>query len=216
MAPLLRLRFPGQSRRRLAAGWCVRLQTSIVLVLLTFSLASPIASAQPLQFRIVEQEHQKKGGSVNPVRPPRYVLLVTKAVLTEKQPDLTKERVEATLRELLRAAREDQNRRGMKIDGVTAFLYQSPDHVKGGNLALGRAEWWPKGHSFNPDNAANIENKATYVESIEVILLPERPSKIASRFSEAKRQEIYAALVRSEDRAMNEAEAKSLSENRLM
>lgn len=179
-----------------------------VLALLVLLFFGSVASAQLLPFRIVEQEQQKKGGSLEPSRPPRYVLLVVKAVLTDARPELTKPKVEATLHALLRTVRDDAQRRGDPVDGITAFLHQSPDHLKGGNLALGRAEWWPKGHSFNPDNAANIKNKTTHVETLKIFSLPGQVSSSVSRLPEATRREIYTALVRSLNRAMREAEAK--------
>lgn len=131
-----------------------------------------------------------------------------KAALTDAQPDLAKPKVEATLRELLRTVRNDARSRGDYVDGITAFLYHSADHLKGGNPPLGRAEWWPKGHTFEPNNAANIENKATHVETVQVLSLPKQARSVDSRLPETVRREIYSALVRSQDRAMREAEAK--------
>jgi hypothetical protein len=169
-----------------------------------------VALAQSLPFHILEQEQLKKGGSFKPLRPPRYALLRVRAALTDARPKLTKLGVEATLRALLQTVRDDAQRRGDQIDGITAFLYLSPDHLKGDNVPLGRVEWWPKGHSFAPDNAANIENKATHVETLEVFSfsLPGQVSSVVSRLPEATRREIFTVLVRSEDRAMREAEAK--------
>jgi hypothetical protein len=157
-----------------------------------------------LSFRIVEEERQMKGGSLQPLRSPGYVLLVVQAVLTEVHQELTEANVKASLMELVESVREDNP----DIDGITAFLYQSRDHLDGGNPALGRAEWWPRGHSFNPENDANVENKTTYVESVEVFSLPDSMQSVASRLTESDRREIFAALVRSEDRARREADAK--------
>lgn len=171
-----------------------------ILCLLALLLVDSVASAQPLPYRIIVREQQRKSGI--------YVLLVVKAALTEKYTELTKEKVEATLQELFRVVRDETKRPGAQVDGITAFLYQSPDHIKGGNPALGAAESWPKGHSFSPDNAVNIANKATYVETIEVFLLPERTSSPVNRLPETKRREIFTALVRIEDHAMREAMAK--------
>lgn len=176
-------------------------QTQTVLSLLALLLVSSPICAQSLPFRILEQEQQRKGGL-------KYVLFLVKAAVTDPKADLTKPKVEATLRQLLRTVRVDAQRSGAQLDGVTAFLYQSRDHVKGGDRALGRAEWWPKGHSFSADNIANVQNKVTYVETVEVWKLPRRASSVVSRLREATRREIFAALVRLEDKARREAEAK--------
>src|SRR5207253_2058357 len=133
-----------------------------------------VASAQLLPCRIIEQERLKTGGSLQPLRSPKYILLTVRAAITDRSPELTKENVGATLRDLLRLVLDETKRPGAQVDGITVFLYQSADHIKGGDGALGKAEWWPKGLSFDPDNAANIENKATYVENIEVFRLPTR------------------------------------------
>jgi hypothetical protein len=115
-------------------------QTPTALSLLALLLLSSPVTAQLLPFRILEQEQQRKGGSLEPLRPPRYVLLVVKAAVADSQADQTRPKVEATLRHLLRTIRDDSRRKGAQVDGITAFLYQSPDHLKGGNQALGRAE----------------------------------------------------------------------------
>ena len=171
------------------------------LSLLALLLISSPISAQSLPFRILEQEQQKKGGL-------KYVLFVVKAAITDPKADLSKAKVAATLRQLLQTVRVDAQRSGAQLDGVTAFLYQSRDHVKGGDRALGRAEWWPKGHSFSADNIANVQNKATYIETVEVWKLPRRVSSVGSHLQEPTRREIFTALVRLEDKARREAEAK--------
>ncbi len=174
--------------------------------LLALLLLSSIASAQVLPFRIIEQEQQKKGGSISPLRSPKYKLVIVKAALTDEKAKLTKTTVEATLRALLKSVRK----RNYSVDGISAFLYQSPKHLKSGNLALGSVEWWPKGHSFSPSNAINIRNKNTYVVTIEVskFNLPEKHPSPVSRLSEATRQEIFTEWVRIEDLTMKEAEKK--------
>src|SRR5688572_25943221 len=102
----------------------------------------------------------------------------------------------------------DWKRLDNALDGITAFLYQSAAHANGSNAALGRAEWWPKGHSFDPANAANIRNKASYVESIQVLSLPAPKRQASNRLPEFTRREIFNALVRAQDRATREAEAR--------
>jgi|RhiMetdeSRZDD1v2_1073273.scaffolds.fasta_scaffold1076929_1 hypothetical protein len=186
----------------------MRVYLPTVLFLLALFLVAPGASAQLLPFRILKQERQKIGGSMQPLRSPKYVLLIVRAAITEHHPELTKENVGATLHALLQTVRDETNRPGAQVDGITVFLYQSADHIKGGDAALGNAEWWPKGHSFDPGNAVNIENKATHVESIEVFRLPTRMFSVVSRLPEAKRREIFSAVLRLEDQAKRKAEAK--------
>lgn len=158
-------------------------------------------AGRPLPFEIVQQERIKKGVI--------YVLFDVNAVLKTVSPQLTEESVRATFHALLVKIRDDARRHREQIDGVSATLYLSQDHFAGGSGVLGYAEWWPKGHSFSPDNAANIENKATYIEKIVVFSpLPMQAESVVTRLPESKRREIFMALVRSEDRATLEAEAK--------
>lgn len=174
----------------------------------TSSIPTPaIGPAVPtLGFTVVGRETQMKGASLNPPAPGKYTTWVVKAALTDPQTTLTKELVSATLARLLQETRAEANR----IDGVTVFLYQSAEHANGANAALGRAEWWPKGHSFDPRNEQSIINKSTYVETVDVFDLPAEPVPATepSRLAESVRHEIFAALVRSQDRATREAEAK--------
>ncbi len=169
-----------------------------------------LAPEGALAFEIVQRERIKKGGSLNPLRPPKYVLLVVKATLSEACSDLSESEVRATLEVLLDEVRSEAGRRGEQIDGVSAFLYQSRDHIIGESAALGQAEWWPKGHSFNPENTSNINNKATYVEVIDVFssLLPKREETVVDRLSVDERRGIFTELVRGEDRAWREAETQ--------
>lgn len=167
-----------------------------------------VPAGRPLPFEIVEEERLKKGGSLEPPLAPQYVLFRVNAVVTDVSSELTEPKVRAALRALLNEVRERARRRGERIDGVSAFLYQSRDHINGGSSPLGRAEWWPKGHSFSPNNVANIKNKATYVEEIGVFHLPKPAKTAVQRLSEHQRRAIFAELVRAEDRAMREAEAQ--------
>ena len=164
--------------------------------------------ANPFAFEIVEQERLKKGGSLDPLLAPKYVLFRVKAALSQGSQELAEPKVRATLRALLNEVRNAAQRRGDQIDGVSAFLYQSQDHLTGDSSPLGRAEWWPKGHSFSPGNVANIKNNATYVEDIKVFPLPKSAETVVQRLSENQRRAIYTELVRVQDRAMDEAEAK--------
>lgn len=167
-----------------------------------------VPGEDPLSFEVVVQNRLEKGGSLDPLLAPQYVLFVVEAALNEGDSELSEPKVRATLRALLDEVRDEARRRGEQIDGVSAHLYLSRDHIAGDDMRLGTAEWWPKGHSFNPDNVANIKNKATYVEEIDVFSLPKPAETVVQRLSEDLRRTIFAELVRSQDRAMREAEAK--------
>jgi hypothetical protein len=168
----------------------------------------PAETESPLPFEIVEQKRVKKGGSLESLLAPQYVLFDVKAVLNEVPSEQSEPKVRATLRALLNEVRGGARRRGEQIDGVSAFLYQSRDHITGGSSALGRAEWWPKGHTFSPDNVANIKNGATYVEEMDVFFLPKPAETVVQRLSENQRRAIFTDLVQAEDRAMREAEKR--------
>ena len=155
------------------ASWVITLSFSNIFV----PLYAYNADESALPFEIVEQERQRKGGSLNPLTRPKYALFVVKAVLRETSSELTETKVKKTLQALLRKVLQNAQQSGEQIDGVSAFLYASRDHIAGGSIALGRIEWWPKGHSFNPKNVVNIENKATYVEKIDVFFLPKVETK---------------------------------------
>lgn len=183
----------------------------LVFSLFVLLLFSSVASAQSLPFRIVKREQLKVGGSVKPMRAPRYVLLKVNTVLAQSKADITRSNIEDTLRALLPRVRRDAEHRGVKFDGITADLYQSFGHIREGKSALGRVEWWPKGHSFRIENDANILNKATYVETIKIYALPETATVGARRLTIMKRREVFTLLVRAKERALREAEEKYLT-----
>ena len=154
-----------------------------------------------LPFKIVELERLPK-------REPQYVLFRVRAVLKKEPPEITEANVRATLQSLLLQVRTEAQQRGEQIDGVSAFLSQSELHLAGSLRFLGNIEWWPKGHSLSHDNVANITNKATYVEKIHIYPLPRAAKSVVGRLSERERRAIHTDLVRSENRATREAEAK--------
>jgi hypothetical protein len=161
-----------------------------------------------LPIEIVEQMRVAKGGSLDPVAPPKYVLISIKAALKAAPESLPEAKVRATLSNLLNSVRSEAEQAGEQMDGVSALLYQSRVHLAGGSPAIGSAEWWPKGHSFSPENVTNITNKSTYVEKIEIFSLPKPVAKVVERLSEIQRQALFTESVRTEDRARREAEAQ--------
>jgi hypothetical protein len=161
---------------------------------------------------IHSREVVMKGGSLDPLVKPAYLLLKVEAAIADVEADLTKENLESTLRALIAKLKQEPG-----LDGVSVLLYRSVSHASGGNTALGRAEWWPRGHSFAPDNATNIQNKATYETTIDVWTVPEtQTSAGVSRLSEATRREVFAALIRAQDRADHEAKLRHAVDESLL
>lgn len=185
-------------------------EMKFVLPLLLFVAAwsVPSLAEEVLPFEILSVEQQKKGASVRPAHPPRYVLLIARVALKGAHPALTEENVAQTLRDVLQAVRVDATEKGVRCDGVSVYLYESPDHWNSRSMPLGEAEWWPKGHSFSFENDANVRNEATHIEAVKVLDLPKAPSSVVSRLSLEKRKEVFAAAVHGERRAEQEAEAK--------
>ena len=143
---------------------------------------------------------------------PAYRLLTVEAAIADEEAELTKENLESTLRGLIAELKQEPD-----LDGVSVLLYRSVSHANGANPALGRAEWWPRGHSFAPDNATNIQNKATYETTIDVWTVPETQSgAVVSRLSEATRREVFTALVRAQDRAHREAKTQHAIDESLL
>ena len=157
---------------------------------------------ETLNYKIVKKETLKKGGQLNPLTPPRYNLIRTYAAL-QKDEEFTEGNIKAVLKKIISEIRASDD-----PDAVVVYLHQSKSYIKG-SIPFARAEWWPKGHSFSPDNVVNIENKSTY-ETTYNINLPQKvdEGKVVARLSEQKRKKIFTALVKSEDRADAEAEEK--------
>ena len=130
------------------------------------------------------------------------------AVLPNPEVELTKQKVEAVLHEILQSVRDAAQRRGDPVDGVSVELYLSTEHLKGAVGPFAQADWWPKGHSFSADNDINVVNKATHVETLSDFRLPEQVTPVLSRLTESTRRDIFTALIRAEDRANREAKAK--------
>ena len=168
----------------------------------------PLDSQETLPFEIFEIKQQKKGGTVRPLRPPRYVLLVVSAALDADPSKLTKQSVENTARRILQVVRQDSAKRGVRFDAISLLLYQSLAHGKRRQLPAAQAEWWPKGHSLGYDNAANINNKKTYVESVKIVTLPEEASDVADRVSDETRKAVWGDAFLADARAEKEASLK--------
>lgn len=180
---------------------CTTSQNSIENSENSLSESKPSSADGSLSFKIVELERLPK-------RAHPYLLLKVRAVLGKEPPEITEANVRATLQSLLLQVRTEAQQRGEQIEGVSAFLSQSEAHLASSSGLLGRIEWWPEGRSFSHANVANITNKATYVEEILIFPLPKVAKSAVGPLSKRERQAIHAELVRTENRAAREAEAK--------
>lgn len=153
-----------------------------------------------LNYTIVKQERQRKGGSINPSLPPKYTLLIARVALVN-DPELNKNNAEATLDKIL-SELKDKN----SVDAITVFLYSTKGHIIDERSHVARIEWWPKNHSLSRKNHTNIINKETYETEVNLSL----PQKIKgnTRISTSKKKEIYRAKVKSELQAIRDADRK--------
>lgn len=178
---------------------------ALLLVTAAGVLASPgdAAASQVLQYRIVNEEPLKKGASLDPLIRPKYVLMRVDAALVASA-EISEEAIRATLVDAVAEVR-----RRHSPDAVTVFLYESPEHV-GKAMILGRAEWWPKGHSLSPENARNIADKGSYELEYKVMWRPRsaQGEETVTRLPKQQRVEVFRAMVKAEDRADAEAERK--------
>jgi hypothetical protein len=153
----------------------------LIIICLFLKIFEPLygesTNGNILPFTIVDIEYQKKGGDVRTSLAPKYILYVVKAVLKEYPTDISENDVSKTLKAILQNVRDDAIQKREQIDGISAFLYISQEHINVGSIALGRIEWWPKGHSFNLNNVSNIENKSTYEEKIDIYSIPKTDIK---------------------------------------
>lgn len=161
---------------------------------------------EPLPFNIISLEPVKKGGG-------DYVLLVVNATLSSEDYQLTEEKIENTLNIILEDIRVKGRNESIIFHAITAYLYLSREHHANGNSAIAMAEWRPKDRSLSYENATNIENKATYVQSVNVMHVPFEPEDIVSRLPINIRKEIFAASILIERRAEKEAEQKFPTEH---
>lgn len=146
----------------------------------------------------IEREVKFKGN-------PEYTLLRSNAVLTTFNSQSTRSQLEAVLRKAVEEVRRKAKGGDGVFEAVSVFLYQSEEHLLAGNPPLGLGEWWPKGHDLGPDNAANIQNRDSYVETIQIFQVPiETPS--ATEVPESLRRQIFAEIVKAQDRAHKEAD----------
>ena len=177
----------------------------ILLAALTILILQEPCFAESLDFRIVKVEKSMKGGSLRPLRKPKYLLVWANAFLTEISTDSISEKsIKDTLKKIVEKLRKMHS-----PDAINVYLFVSKEHVDTA-LRIGAADWWPKGHSLAPDNAENISKKETYVLQYSQVSIPLNLSteKTLVRIPEKKRKQIFKEYVIAQDRAMKEAEAK--------
>ncbi len=159
------------------------------------------ANSSPYQYIMVKEEIQKKGGSLKPLHKPKYKVWVAKYAVTEEVNGFVESRIKETLRKIL----HKEKAKGI-YDGITVFLYRNTQNANtGSTMAMAKAEWWPKGHSFSPDNAENIADKSAYIESYDIFSLPKKTKSIINGLSVTKRKEIYKEIEASEKASREQA-----------
>ncbi len=175
----------------------------LVIFVLCWGVLLAEAVTAPMGYEVVEKEKMMKGGQLNPLIRPKYVFYRVHAVLTEDK-ELNEGNVKAVLDEIIARLRVQD-----KPDAISIFLHETKEHYEGASIPFARVDWWPKGHDLSPENKTNIKNKNTYLTEYD-ISLPNKidDSKVVKRLTEKKRREIYTALVKSQDKANAEAEAK--------
>lgn len=182
----------------------MRIKFTFCIFLINIIISSFIISAEAsIPYKVVESEKMMKGGQLEPLIRPQYSLYRINAVLKDSE-SLSEENIRAVFDEIIADTRQEK-----KPDAISIYLHLSDEHYSGDSIAFARADWWPKGHSLAPSNKANIANKDTYVVEYHINLPKEsNEDDTVNRLSESKRKEIYTALVKSEDKAHKEAEAK--------
>lgn len=171
--------------------------------------------SQTKEFSVINEEIQEKGRKPSTIKPSEnYKLLVLKAAL-KNEASLSKEKIEAITKELLMNARE-MMKKAYKADAATVYLFQSEEHLKSGSIAIGRGEWWPKGHDLSTENAKNINDEATYEEVIAVIFVPSETEDAVSRIPDKTRRQIFKSYCQAENKATDEASEKYPDNRELM
>lgn len=154
-----------------------------------------------LNYSIINKETQKKGGSLNPLQSPKYILFIVKVALTGNN-KLNKSNVEATLRDIL-----SKLQRSNDADAIAVLLYES----KESSSFFARIEWWPKNHSLSRKNHTNIINKATYKTDIEILSLAQKikvDAESGIKIPIQKRKKIFREKFQSELKAIRAADKK--------
>lgn len=153
-------------------------------------------------YSLYSKEIGKKGGSLNPPIKPKYRWLNAKIIIPSVR-EVSEDKLKATLTSALSSLQKSD-----QPDAINIWVYQSPEHVLS-NISIASLDWWPKKHSLDPTNSKNIEDKSSYITKLD-FTLPENvnPDKLLTRIPEKTRQAIWNAVIKAEDRAEKEAEAK--------
>lgn len=158
-------------------------------------------------YNIIKTNKSKKGGSVEPLKSPKYTWIKAYAVLVES---VSIDKItENDIKKILKSIIEDL-RKEYSPDAANVWLYTSDEKV-GKSNPIGKIDWWPKNHSLSRDNEANINNKNEYVLNYSQINPPkemEPSNKRLSNYSEKNRKKIFREIVKAEDKAEAKAESK--------
>lgn len=140
-------------------------KTLIILFFFTslFINNSIAADDSTFTYQIVKKEFQKKGGTLNPLRPAMFTFLGTRVVIKSDEKD--RERIKRTLEKIVKELRRKHN-----PDAIAVWAYRSLREVKaGGSFSIGMVTWEPAGKGFlSYSNRHNIMDKSSYILKIEI------------------------------------------------
>lgn len=157
-------------------------------------------TGQSLNYQIAQIDKLKKGGSIEPFLEPKYTLLVVSA-LVESQDVYEEPTVEITLRKIVS---ELVNKH--QPDGVSVKLFNNEQNLKLKTPWIAEADWWPRGHSFNPSNSSYINAKEYHVFTPQ-FNFPKKvdAEKIVNELAVEKRKQIYLRAYQKDLQASIEA-----------
>lgn len=135
-----------------------------------------------------------------------YKLITVRAVI--QGDNLTEDGIREMLKQIITEIRKQDN-----PDAINLYAYKTKEDAEKAAWAfsmfnfLAKGEWWPKGHSLHPRNAANIQDKESYEINFNIPEQRDIPEEIiVARFSKETRRKIYYELDEAEYRAQEEAE----------
>ena len=179
----------------------------LIIICLSYGEIQNQSDRSSKDYVILKVESSNKGGSISPLKKPKYTWFKVYAALDES---ISVDKIsESYIKDILRNAVSDI-RTKYNPDAVNVWLYLKENKI-GNSRPIGKIDWWPKNHSLSQENAENINNKDDYVITYSEINLPsefEPKSKTLSNYSETERKKIFQEIVRAEDRAESEAEIK--------
>lgn len=152
-----------------------------------------------MSYQTVQMDTLKKGGRVNPPLEPQYTLLMARA-LVQDQTVYEETIVRNTLRKIVAELVERH-----QPDGITVRLFHNTPNLQAGSDWIAEADWWPRGHSFNPSNEY-IKAKEWHEFTVKLNFPSQVPlEQIAGRVAIDTRKLLFTKIYQSEVQASHEA-----------